>query len=117
MKPAQTATEGGSRKLRPAGWQIAAVGLFLFYMLLPIVSTYVFSVATRWDRTILPEGYTLEFYLRSFETSYFTVTLRNSLILSVATIVVSLIIIVPCRHAITPWIYPEWLVYCARTGS
>jgi putative spermidine/putrescine transport system permease protein len=52
-------------------------------------------VATRWDRTILPEGYTLEFYLRAVETSYFTVTLWNSLILSVATIVVSLIIIVP----------------------
>jgi putative spermidine/putrescine transport system permease protein len=82
-------------KARPAAWQLAAVGLFLFYMLLPIVATYVFSVATRWDRTILPEGYTLEFYARSFETSYFVITLRNSLILSVATILVSLIVIVP----------------------
>ena len=95
MKHSQTTSGEGKRKLRPAGWQIAMVGLFLFYMLLPIVSTYVFSVATRWDRTILPEGYTLEFYLRAVETSYFTVTLWNSLILSVATIVVSLIIIVP----------------------
>jgi putative spermidine/putrescine transport system permease protein len=94
MKQAER-TEEGKKKLRPAGWQITMVGLFLFYMLLPIVSTYVFSVATRWDRTILPEGYTLEFYLRAVETSYFTVTLWNSLILSVATIVVSLIIIVP----------------------
>jgi putative spermidine/putrescine transport system permease protein len=64
-------------------------------MLLPIVSTYVFSVATRWDRTILPEGYTIEFYIRAFQTSYFISTLRNSLILSVATILVSLIVIVP----------------------
>lgn len=94
MKHALTPSEG-KKRLRPAGWQIAMVGLFLFYMLLPIVSTYVFSVATRWDRTILPEGYTLEFYLRAIETSYFTVTLWNSLILSVATIFVSLIIIVP----------------------
>jgi putative spermidine/putrescine transport system permease protein len=86
---------GKGDKVRPAGWQILMIGLFLFYMLLPIVSTYVFSVATRWDRTILPEGYTLEFYLRSLETSYFTVTLRNSLILSIATILVSLILIVP----------------------
>ena len=84
-----------NKKIRPAGWQIVAVALFLFYMLLPIVSTYVFSVATRWDRTILPEGYTLEFYTRAFQTSYFVTTLRNSLILSVATILVSLIVIVP----------------------
>jgi putative spermidine/putrescine transport system permease protein len=52
-------------------------------------------VATRWDRTILPEGYTIEFYIRAFQTSYFIITLRNSLILSVATILVSLIVIVP----------------------
>jgi putative spermidine/putrescine transport system permease protein len=64
-------------------------------MLLPIISTYLFSIATRWDRTILPEGYTLDFYIRAFQTSYFITTLRNSLLLSVATILVSLIVIVP----------------------
>ena len=71
------------------------VSFFLLYMLVPIISTYVFSVATRWDRTILPEGYTLEFYKRAFAASYFTITLRNSLILSLATILVSLLVIVP----------------------
>ncbi len=83
------------RKVRPAGWQVALVSLFLFYMFVPILSTYVFSVATRWDRTILPEGYTLESYKTAFQASYFTITLRNSLILSLATVLVSLLIIVP----------------------
>jgi putative spermidine/putrescine transport system permease protein len=95
MKNQQKPHRETNTMIRPAGWQIAAVALFLFYMLLPIVSTYIFSVATRWDRTILPEGYTLEFYLRAMQTSYFTITLRNSLILSIATILVSLIVIVP----------------------
>jgi putative spermidine/putrescine transport system permease protein len=95
MKNRQKPSRDMNTKIRPAGWQIVAVALFLFYMLLPIVSTYVFSVATRWDRTILPEGYTLEFYIRAFQTSYFVTTLRNSLILSVATILVSLVVIVP----------------------
>jgi putative spermidine/putrescine transport system permease protein len=95
MKNRQKPSQELNTKIRPACWQIIAVALFLFYMLLPIVSTYIFSVATRWDRTILPEGYTLEFYLRAFQTSYFITTLRNSLILSVATILVSLIVIVP----------------------
>jgi putative spermidine/putrescine transport system permease protein len=84
-----------SKKNRPASWQIFSVALFLFYMLVPIVSTYVFSVATRWDRTILPEGYTLEFYQKAFQASYFLTTLRNSFILSLATVLVSLAIIVP----------------------
>lgn len=87
--------EPSRKKGRAAGWQTALIGLFLFYMLLPIISTYVFSVATRWDRTILPEGYTLEFYTKATQSSYFSSTLRNSLILSLATVLVSLIIIVP----------------------
>ncbi len=84
-----------SKKNCPASWQIFSVALFLFYMLVPIVSTYIFSVATRWDRTILPEGYTLEFYQKAFQASYFLTTLRNSFILSLATVLVSLAIIVP----------------------
>ena len=95
MKNRQKPSQEMNTRVRPAVWQIIAVALFLFYMLLPIVSTYIFSVATRWDRTILPEGYTLEFYLRAFQTSYFITTLRNSLILSAATILVSLVVIVP----------------------
>jgi len=82
-------------KHRAAPWQNALVGIFLFYMLLPIISTYVFSVATRWDRTILPEGYTLESYTRAASSSYFFITLRNSLILSIGTVLVGIVIIVP----------------------
>jgi putative spermidine/putrescine transport system permease protein len=84
-----------NKKVRPAGWQVVMIGFFLFYMFVPIISTYMFSIATRWDRTILPEGYTLEFYKKAIEATYFTITLRNSLILSLATVFVSLLIIVP----------------------
>jgi len=90
-----------NKKDRPSGWQIFMVGSFLFYMIVPIISTYIFSVATRWDRTILPEGFTLEFYQRAFAASYFTITLRNSLILSMATVLVSLLVIVPTVY----WIH------------
>src|SRR5512140_1776029 len=91
----QAAVVQAAKKPRAAGWQVIAIVLFLFYMLLPIISTYVFSVATRWDRTILPEGYTLEFYVKAIQASYFTITLRNSFILSISTVLVSLLIIVP----------------------
>jgi putative spermidine/putrescine transport system permease protein len=88
------------KKARPAVWQIVLVVFFLFYMLLPIISTYVFSIATRWDRTILPEGYTLDFYKRAFQVSYFTSTLRNSFVLSLATVLVSLLLIVPTVYRV-----------------
>ncbi len=95
MKNSQKIERESRKKRSAAVWQTALIALFLFYMLLPIVSTYVFSVATRWDRTILPEGYTLQFYEKAAQSSYFNITLRNSLILSLATVLVSLIIIVP----------------------
>jgi putative spermidine/putrescine transport system permease protein len=83
------------KKKRPTGWQGLMVGFFFFYMFLPIVSTYVFSIATRWDRTILPEGFTLQFYGKAFQASYFLSSLKNSFILSLSTVLVSLVLIVP----------------------
>ena len=86
---------------RPAVWQIVLVGFFLFYMLVPIISTYVFSVATRWDRTIFPEGYTFESYQKAAAATYFLTSLRNSLILAFATVLVSIIVIVPTVY----WVF------------
>jgi putative spermidine/putrescine transport system permease protein len=80
---------------RPAAWQIITIAVFLFYMLVPILSTYLFSIATRWDRSILPEGYTLEYYQRAFQISYFGTTLRNSFILSISAVIVIILLIVP----------------------
>lgn len=75
--------------------QIIIVGLFVIYMILPIIATYIFSIATRWDRTILPEGYTLQGYQDALKNPYFFITLKNSLILSVASVIVSLVVVVP----------------------
>lgn len=83
------------KKPKPSFWQVAFIVFFLFYMLVPILSTYIFSLATRWDRTIFPEGFTLDFYARAFDASYFNTSLRNSLILSISTVFVSLCLIVP----------------------
>ena len=75
--------------------QYAILIFFLFYMLFPILATYIFSVAVRWDRTILPEGYTLEWYQTAFKSAYFVITLRNSMIVSLASVLVSLLVVVP----------------------
>ncbi len=74
------------------------IGGFLFYMLLPIVATYLFSIATRWDRTILPEGLTLEWYKTAFVDRWFLIVFKNSLVLSFSTVVASIVIIVPTAY-------------------
>jgi len=95
MKINRKSPTAAQKKNRPQVWQIILIAFFIFYMFLPILSTYIFSIATRWDRTIFPEGFTFEFYKEATDASYFTTSLRNSLILSLSTILVSLIIIIP----------------------
>jgi len=77
---------------------LLVIGGFLFYMLLPIVATYIFSIATRWDRTILPEGLTLDWYRAAFADKWFYIVFRNSLIISISTVITSVVIIVPTAY-------------------
>ncbi len=89
--------------------KVILIVLYLIYMLLPIISTYLFSIAVRWDRTILPEGYTLDAYRSAIHLSYFTSSLKNSLILSILSCLVSFILIVPTvywAHNYVPKIKP-----------
>jgi putative spermidine/putrescine transport system permease protein len=74
------------------------IAAFLFYMLLPIVATYAFSVATRWDRSILPEGLTLDWYKVAFTDKWFIIVFKNSLVLSLSTVIASSLIIVPTAY-------------------
>jgi putative spermidine/putrescine transport system permease protein len=84
-----------SKKPLLSPFQIVTVSAFVIYMVLPIIATYIFSIATRWDRTIMPEGYSLEGYQIAIKNPYFLVTLKNSLVLSIASVLVSLLIVVP----------------------
>lgn len=85
-------------KRRPTAASAVFIGLFLVYMLVPIIATYVFSVATKWDSTILPEGFTLEWYQEAFNHAYFGITLTNSFIVAVSAVVVQLLLIVPTLY-------------------
>jgi len=72
--------------------------LFGLYMLIPILATYLFSVAVRWDRSILPEGYTLEWYVKTIHHPYFIVTLKNSFFLAFYTVLLNIVLIVPAAY-------------------
>lgn len=75
-----------------------AIGLFIIYMLLPIVATYAFSIATRWDRSLLPEGLTLDWYRTAFADPWFVIVFKHSIILSAGTVAASIALIVPTAY-------------------
>jgi putative spermidine/putrescine transport system permease protein len=76
----------------------ASIVLFLVYMFLPILATYVFSIAVRWDRSILPEGLTLDWYRTAFQDRWFLIVFRHSITISAASVLVSTLLVVPTAY-------------------
>ena len=71
---------------------------FSAYMLIPLVGVLLFSLATTWFNTILPVGYTLDHVTETINDPLFIPTTGRSLIASIATIVVSLVLVTPVMY-------------------
>lgn len=80
--------------------------LIFAYLFFPIIATLLFSVATRWSTTILPEGYTLAYYHQLFSSPEFTHALLRTIFVSFATIILSILIIIPSMYLIIVY-YPR----------
>ncbi len=76
-------------------WISLILFIFLMFMILPLVATAIFSVSTRWDHTILPEGLTLKWWQAVTSRRAFGLTLRNSFTIAFWTVLCSLILVVP----------------------
>ncbi len=91
------------------------LALVVLYMVLPLLSTVVFSLATAWSKTILPEGYTLNAYRESFADPQIIRGIQRSLMATVATVFVGLALVVPALlwvHLRAPK-FKRWLEFLA----
>ncbi len=74
---------------------VLALIFMLIYILFPVGAMILFSVATRWDRTVWPEGYTLSAYSTLFRDREFWIALYHSTVLALTAIALSAFLIVP----------------------
>ena len=81
-----------------AVWRPIVITLFLLFMIIPVVATFLFSISTRWDRTIWPEGFTLDWWKAVTSHSAFGLTLKNSFLASFATMFCLLILVTPTTY-------------------
>jgi putative spermidine/putrescine transport system permease protein len=96
---------------RRALWRPLALGGFVAFMTVPLVATALFSVSTRWDRTLWPEGFTLAWWARVTGRAAFRDTLVNSLLVSLATVLGAALLVTPAVYASrlrAPWARP-WI--------
>jgi len=68
-----------------AFWRSVVIMAFLAFMIIPLIATFMFSISTRWDRSLLPEGLTLEWWKTVTSRGAFLLTIKNSFYISLAT--------------------------------
>jgi putative spermidine/putrescine transport system permease protein len=79
-------------------WRIIVITLFLLFMIVPVIATLLFSFSTRWDRTLWPEGWTLNWWIAVTSHKAFLLTLKNSFIASFATMLCLLVLVTPTAY-------------------
>jgi len=83
--------------------QFTVITLFLVFMIVPILATALFSISVRWDRSIWPEGFTLDWWSKVTAKSAFKTSLANSVYISGASVLVSLALVVPTAY----WVHAK----------
>jgi len=74
------------------------LALFLAFMIIPLIATLIFSFSIRWDRTIFPEGFTFDWWKAVTSRGAFRLTLKNSLLISIATALALTILVTPSAY-------------------
>lgn len=85
----------------------------LIYLILPLIATLGFSLATVWSRTIFPEGYTFHNYRAAITDDRFQPTVTRTLKLVVASSLIAPLLVTPALmyvHLKAPK-YKPWLEF------
>ncbi|MFI8496263.1 ABC transporter permease [Peribacillus butanolivorans] len=70
------------------------------YLALPILATALYAFSTEWNKTILPEGLTLEWIKTLFQDARFIEAFGRSVLLSGSAVFISILFIVPAIFVI-----------------
>ncbi|WP_144555489.1 ABC transporter permease [Bacillus sp. X1(2014)] len=83
------------------------VGILVLYLLIPLVGTFLFSIAGKWDHSILPESYTIHWYSDLFQDTRFYDAIERTLFLIVVTVGLSVLIMLPTIFIVTVY-FSKW---------
>lgn len=74
--------------------------LALIYLFLPFVISALYSFATKWSVTVLPEGYTLRYYGEMFTDQRFWLAILRSVGISLAGVGLAVLVMTPLTYAV-----------------
>lgn len=83
----------------PRGPRVVVTLLFI-YLFLPFVISALYSFATKWSVTVLPEGYTLQYYAEMFADQRFWMAILRSVGVSLAGVALAVLVMTPLTYAV-----------------
>ncbi|WP_336634289.1 ABC transporter permease [Lysinibacillus fusiformis] len=85
--------------------------LLIGYLILPVLATMLYAFASKWNKTILPEGFTLKWFATLFQDSDFIQAFGRSVLLAGGAVSIALLIIVPAIFVIVLYFptYEKWI--------
>ncbi|MFN8662644.1 MAG: ABC transporter permease subunit [Thermomicrobiales bacterium] len=92
-RAASAASRSAPDVARGPGWRAAVPDA-------PLLATLLFSLATVWSKSILPEGYTLDWYKAAIADDRFLPTATHTLQATVSAAIISPLLVVPALLAV-----------------
>ncbi|MCY1389832.1 2-aminoethylphosphonate ABC transport system, membrane component PhnV [compost metagenome] len=79
--------------------RLVVYGLF-FILLLPLAATLVYSLATQWSASVLPDGLTLKWYLQLWSDPRFLLAFGQSLLVCFGALLLSVLLVLPLMFVV-----------------
>lgn len=64
-------------------------------MLIPILATFIYSISSRWGATILPDGFTFDWYIKLLTDPRFLQAFGRSLFIGLSALALSVVLVLP----------------------
>ncbi|WP_443088475.1 ABC transporter permease [Vibrio sp. LaRot3] len=84
-----------SSKNRNALFDKAVVYSIVGLMLIPILATLVYSLSSSWGATILPDGFTLDWYQQLLTDPRFLAAFGRSMFICISALTLSVVVVIP----------------------
>ncbi len=86
---------------------VTIITLVMLYLFLPLLATFLYSIATDWYRSVLPEGYTLDWYSQLYSDPRLWEAVGRTMTICVVTILASVVTMIPSIFIVTVYL-PKW---------
>jgi putative spermidine/putrescine transport system permease protein len=80
---------------RRMGMHHFITGIMLVYLLLPLLATLLFALASKWSVTLLPESFTLRWFAELFQDKRFFLAMGRTVLIIVLSVALGIAVMVP----------------------